>query len=448
MLGTLNIGSSADLERRTLSGEPLYRTSLNIAAVFVVLFASMTFFRIRDYTDKSLDFQVAFKMAAIGLSFIVPIASLIVGRISLSNRLVLAWLAFLLALVGSSFQAPVFSVSFIDSVAFVGCFIFCVWMATRFGETNAATLMILIVAAVAVLSLIVYFVNPELGRMRAWLGSEFGGNNRIRGIAGSPNGLGSMTAMALLLSILYFKRMTMTVRKAVLIVSIPISICLIMTDNRMSFLSLIVCAGLYMINRRNRVAIGLLAALALAALLVLLLAEPDFFMASLSRTGDASEISNGNGRTEIWAVVLEHIARRPLTGYGYAAATSILPLDPRLFSVAAHTHNLYLEVLFSGGIIAFGLFLVAIAMSIYEGLRKRCFEPLIMLFFFLIRGLTEPSPFSNMPTFAGYAFFMSAAFIVVRVINTEAVYGQLARNHAAASLLRCKQILKGKQATA
>src|SRR3990167_7512144 len=111
MLGTLNIGSSADLERRTLSGEPLYRTSLNIAAVFVVLFASMTFFRIRDYTDKSLDFQIAFKIAAIGLSFIVPIASLIVGRISLSNRLVLAWLAFLLALVGSSFQAPVFSVS-------------------------------------------------------------------------------------------------------------------------------------------------------------------------------------------------------------------------------------------------------------------------------------------------------------------------------------------------
>lgn len=448
MIGFLNTDSSASIGRNALRDEPFYRTGINVAAVFIVLFASMTFFRIRDYTDKSLDFQTAFKLLAIGLSFVVPIASLIVRRISLSNRIVLVWLAFLLTLVASSFQAPLFSVSFIDSAAFVGCFLFCVWMATRFGETNSATLMVLIVATVAVLSLVVYFVNPELGRMRAWLGSEFGGNNRIQGIAGSPNGLGSMTAMALLLTLLYFKRMTPSVRKAVIVACVPVAVCLVMTDNRMSFVSLIVCTGIYFINRGNRLANGLLVGLALTAMLIVLLSAPEFFLSSLARSGDASEITTGTGRAEIWSVVLEHIARRPVTGYGYAAATSILPLDPRLFSVAAHTHNLYLEVLFSGGLIALGLFLTAILMTVYEGVRKRCFEPMIVLFFFLVRGVTEPSPFGNMPSFAGYAFFLSVAFVVVRVMTAETAFRQKVRDQSAASIARCRAILQSARSPA
>jgi len=112
--------------------------------------------------------------------------------------------------------------------------------------------------------------------------------------------------------------------------------------------------------------------------------------------------------------VLELIGQQPLFGYGYGSATFILPQDPRLFSVAAHTHNLYLEVLFSGGVIALSLFIAALAVTFYDGLRNHCFGPLLIISFFLLRGIFEPAPFGGAPTYAGYVFFIMVAFVAAR----------------------------------
>jgi O-antigen ligase len=141
---------------------------------------------------------------------------------------------------------------------------------------------------------------------------------------------------------------------------------------------------------------------------------PDLVFGSVSRTGEAEEVTSGNGRALIWSVVLERIWEQPLFGYGYGSATFILPQDPRLFSVAAHTHNLYFEVLFSGGAIALFLFVAALLVTFYEGIRNDRFGPLLVLSFFLLRGIFEPAPFGGVPTYAGYVFFIMIAFVAVR----------------------------------
>jgi O-antigen ligase len=282
------------------------------------------------------------------------------------------------------------------------------------GETRVVSVLVSLVGFIAVCSLVVYFAYPELGRMHAWLGSEFGENNRIQGIAGTPNGLGSMTAMSLIFTLVYFRRVHGSVRRLMLIAAVPSAICLIMSNSRMSIASLIVCATVYFAAKGNRVANVGIIALGIAALAALFISAPDMFLSSLARSGEASEITSATGRSEIWAVVLEHVFARPLTGYGYAMSTSILPMDPRLFSVAAHSHNMYLEVLFSGGAMSFSLLMVAVASTLYVGLRAGCFEPTIILLFYLLRGLTEPAPFDNLPSFAGYSFFLAVAFIAAR----------------------------------
>lgn len=417
-----------------------YRNWL-FALAFLVLFVSTTSFRVRDYADKSLDLQTGFKLAGIAVTLLLPFSAVLAGRLKISTPLLLAWLAFLLSLVACSVNSPQISVSLTDSLAFLGCFLFCIWMAERFGETNTVALLIVSVGIISAISLVTYYVSPDLGRMHAWLGSEFGTNNRIKGIVGSPNGLGSMTSMSLIFAILYYKTMSQTARVLALI-SVPLAlVCLIMSDNRMSMLTLVICVTIWLTAKGNKAANILLLGLAGSFVLLLFLSAPDVILSGLSRSGDVEEIATGTGRSQIWAVVLEMIGQKPVFGHGYASSTFILPTDPRLFSVAAHAHNMYLEILFSGGIISFVLFLTALVITLYQGIRFRCFEPLVILFFFLLRGMTEPTPFSGLPSIGGYVFFISVAFVALRSRIAQGAEQRAAQEEVAMRLTRYRDNL-------
>jgi uncharacterized membrane protein YhaH (DUF805 family) len=91
-----------DLHLGRSAREPHYLTQLAIITSGLVIFAATTVFRIRDYADKSVDFQVLFKIMCVGLSLIVPIAAVISRRLTLSNPVLLAWLVTLFSLVLSS----------------------------------------------------------------------------------------------------------------------------------------------------------------------------------------------------------------------------------------------------------------------------------------------------------------------------------------------------------
>jgi O-antigen ligase len=77
-------------------------------------------------------------------------------------------------------------------------------------------------------------------------------------------------------------------------------------------------------------------------------------------------------------------------GRGFGAALYILPMHPDLFRAAAHAHNLYLEQLFSGGLIGLGLFTCSIVITIAVAWRIKAAREFSFLAFFLVYGLTEP----------------------------------------------------------
>jgi O-antigen ligase len=77
-------------------------------------------------------------------------------------------------------------------------------------------------------------------------------------------------------------------------------------------------------------------------------------------------------------------------GRGFGSALYILPNHPDLFRAAAHAHNLYLEQLFSGGLIGLGLFASSILMTIAMAWKIKASREFSLLVFFLIYGMTEP----------------------------------------------------------
>jgi O-antigen ligase len=400
-----------------LNRRPLYLDAFVVLATVLVFFAAMTFWRVRDYSDKSVDAQVLFKVLGIGVSLAIPIAAMVAGRLRVTHRVHIAWLLFLGSLMLTSVYANSPQLALLYTAAFIGCFLFAIWLNQLFGETNVAIVLIATIGLIAIISLVVYYVNPELGRMHAWLGDEFGANDRIRGIAASPNGLGSMTAFGLILSMLYFGSASPQ-QRAIMLAAAPFELaCLVMSDNRTGMLMLLIAPVAMAARRGNRAFNLLLLALAGGLSLTVLVLAPDLVFGSVSRTGEAGEVTSGNGRALIWSVVLELIGQQPLFGHGYGSATFILPQDSRLFSVAAHTHNLYLEILFSGGVVALSLFIVALAVTFYDGLRNHCFGPLLIISFFLLRGIFEPAPFGGAPTYAGYVFFIMVAFVAARSVR-------------------------------
>jgi O-antigen ligase len=176
----------------------------------------------------------------------------------------------------------------------------------------------------------------------------------------------------------------------------------------MSMIATFISLWLYFIIYKGR-SFGTIVSINLTAFGgVFLFAFSDAIFSALSRSGDAREITSGTGRAEIWNVVLEYSAQSPILGYGFSSANSILPYDPRLFSVAAHAHNMYLEILFSGGAIGLIIFLSMIFFTIKTAIRNRQFKLLSVFAFFLIRGITEATPFSGV---AGYNTFLLCVII-------------------------------------
>jgi O-antigen ligase len=113
-------------------------------------------------------------------------------------------------------------------------------------------------------------------------------------------------------------------------------------------------------------------------------------LAMISRSGSWDEVMSATGRTRIWPVVIELWSQTPFMGRGFGAALYILPTHPDLFRAAAHAHNLYLEQLFSGGLIGLGLFACSMVVTIAAAWRVNATREFSLLVFFLVYGLTEP----------------------------------------------------------
>jgi O-antigen ligase len=271
----------------------------------------------------------------------------------------------------------------------------------RLGPDRTAIVITLAGGVVALLSIIVFYVNPELGRSSDLV--RGGLSERMSGVAAGSNALGVISAITLLFGIMHFSNFSRGQRTVVSLAMFAAAITLLASDSRTSMIALVIGLALWAVCRGGAL-VGLLTALVAAIVACLVLALLPDVLESVSRTGSEEDITTLNNRSRVWAVALEHISKNPLLGEGYGASSELLRVDDRLFGAAVNAHNVYLEVLFSGGLLGFALFVTALATAAVASIRRRRPEALVGLIVFMILGVTESTPLAGLPAFASFAY--------------------------------------------
>ena len=403
---------------RGVIGDRLFGALTAVAYIFI----AAAIFRTRAYDDKTIDAQVAAKLAAFGIIFVTNCVfyTFAVGRIRLP-RLFYVWLLFFGGLIVCALYAVNVSFALTCAVLFLCCYLYAVYLTVWLSRIVAVEVMMAAALLLCVGSIFVYYAIPSIGVMQAWTPEAgFGEIGRMKGLTGSANGIGFIAAFAAAIAVLYFRSFGRFGRRLALALIPSALVCLVLSDNRSSMIALAAAVWFSFVFRKNTsvkvllsITLGMLAAAALAGF-------SDQIFAMLSRSGNPEEITSVTGRSAIWSVVIQMWAQRPVYGYGYTSALSILPLDPRLFHVAAHAHNMYLELLFAGGVILLGLFLFALYHTIRVIVRLRAVNEASLLLFFLLRGLTEATPFSGMVGFSSLAFTLTIALVVAQLASHRA----------------------------
>lgn len=370
----------------------------------VVLILQCATFRVREIEDKSIDLQVLIKLACIGYLAVLSMSVMVrswprqlQGEISL-------WLLFLfyfLILSAISIQPQI---AFVENFSNFFAFLYIYNIARVLGKKNLVSIIITSCFILCVVSVAVYFAIPQLGRMSDWVNGLFIPTSRLTGVFGTANAAGAAAAIGIMLTVLYSG---VSPRRPLFYLLIaPMAFCLILSNNRMSIAAMGI-AFFYVYLARGHVAIKLTVGLLLLAIGTLLFVSfGDSIMTGLSRSGSADEITSGTGRTRIWAVVIDLWLDRPFFGYGPGSAKFILPVHPMLFKAAAHPHNMYLSVLFAGGLVGVVLFLTSLVMTLRRAWSVHAHGAIALIIFYLVYGITEP-------VLGGMASFLSFSFYVI-----------------------------------
>jgi exopolysaccharide production protein ExoQ len=393
---------------RALEGD---RTLGPLLAILLIVVVTVVF-RLRAYDDKSIDFQVILKLGSIAL---MAASSLLFflgnGSARPGSAGMISWLVFLAYLCATAAYSPTPLLSLIYALSLAIGLLFTGYLVECYGVEKTVDILLISGFVIIIPSVAAYAVQPSLVSMHGWSGGTFGDIDRLRGFTQSGNAIGGIASLCVVLLLLFPGRLLRFSGELLFIPAIGALLgvallCLVWSNHRAGLASAMVAVAAYYTFRRGMtlkvLTFGLLGMLGAA----IFAAYSNEILSLLSRSGNAEEISTATGRTLIWNVVLEYWQQRPFFGYGYSSSLQYLPNDPRLFGVAAHAHDAYLELLFSGGVIALALFLIALAFTIFP-LRKGMLRPACLLLYFLVRGITEAAPMNNLLEFSTFGFWLS-----------------------------------------
>lgn len=380
-------------------------------AMTTILLVSVNF-RHREYGDKSIDLQVLCKIGGIALLFAIGLPHLLRFFRTDTTWVARLWLSFLFLIVVSSSYAQEPNHALLGSMSFFGSFLFVWHFGEVYGRQALVRMMLITSVVLSVSSLVVYFAIPTLGRLPDYVNGAWQLTTRLQGVVGTPNGVGLGSGFSILLALLLLEGRRTTLFWAMIAL---FGVCLILSNNRMAMFGLIVCAAYLFLCRGDfKLRFVMLVTVSFVAGLILY-GFHDIIFSALSRTGSAEEITTGTGRAGIWAAALEIWSEHPVWGLGFNSSLQILPKRSDLFTAAAHTHNVVLEVLFSGGLIGLCLFATALIASLYAAAERRRHAEIGIVLFYMVYGMTEPiiTGIVNYPTLAFFAT-MVLAFVSER----------------------------------
>ncbi|MEM7782211.1 MAG: O-antigen ligase family protein, partial [Planctomycetota bacterium] len=334
----------------------------------VVLLTSVSFLNQVDLeTDNAkvgLSGQVYLKLGFLGLAALYGFWGFVtdsrVQKIVLSFPVL--WIVgifafFLAAVPGSVTQAE----SLASTLSIPCVVLLSITMAVRYGQNLFLESLFIALFAFTGLSWVAFLLVPEIGVFFEPLpNGEF--QSRMSGLA-HPNTLGQYSGLLVVLSaLLYSKNDSL---KGIRIFAAVLGLAaLVLCLSRTSLLATVVALSVIYRDRifkpQYTVYYLLAACVVMMASVVLLLSMDvgtylESKLSLLSKSGDTEELTSGTGRNEIWAYTLKLIGEQPAIGYGQATSKVYLA------DYSLYTHNMILNVMLSGGVIA-GL--MAIAMVI------------------------------------------------------------------------------------
>jgi O-antigen ligase len=122
-------------------------------------------------------------------------------------------------------------------------------------------------------------------------------------------------------------------------------------------------------------------------------------------------------RDEIWEVTLSRLSGHWMTGYGAGVKIDPIAVANGAQIIIKHTHNLYLEILYSTGLIGLGLMLLTSMLCVVKLLRERA-NILAVLWLSLLLGglmamLVDLDSFISSPNLVWIYFWMPVAGCLV-----------------------------------
>jgi len=198
------------------------------------------------------------------------------------------------------------------------------------------------------------------------------GSDRFYGIFANPNALGAFTVVAIptLFSNLSGNRKKRLSDAFFLAVAAGL---LFLSGSRTSILAVFLALGLYIFAITKNKLIYLLGGVILLPAVMIL---PQFIKAqdiseAVEQKMRLGEIKALGGRAEAWQAARECIMKRPVLGHGYGAEEYMFDYYGFEFqeNAGGHTHNSYLGLLATNGVLGFLLIFPVLCKTLFNSLR-------------------------------------------------------------------------------
>ena len=350
---------------------------------------------------------------------------------------------FVMTLLGLVFLATsLLSLAEVRTVCIAAAIIYCVYLVFTVASVSLLgwslwTRCLLIGLVVNMLAnWAVYLIAPDFATYEEWLPGDT--IFRRMGGLGHPNSIGRIAVMAVLIGLAKFRHENVAINRgdslrrvdrgyrtvgqyaSVLAVAglVLLSLATIYASySRTALVAGVAGAAMLWSDRWfSRSVLASVLLLGAVALLTLgatgLVTGEDIggdVIGSLTKTGQASELTTATGRTRIWAKATELIAQRPITGYGLNSAPVLLK------DYSLHTHNLLLHVTFSGGVIAGALTLFLLFWNVVFGLTDSAPMVRAVSGYLIVSGMFEDTV---LDTFSGPSTLLWLAVMMVPTLRS------------------------------
>jgi O-antigen ligase len=395
-----------------------------LTLLFCATFLMQAVFRVRDYQDKDVDFQVLIKIgvwimvAAIALLHARRWIGMLRNPANLPCAFFLIWL-FATALVS---QNPAYTAA--SAFTIFACVVFAAYVFSKFEAVEAFAVILLSIILFCAISIVVYYTFPEFGHYVYWVNEERFISPRLAGIAGSANNMALLAAFGLVITGLYFRELHRMNRLFVPAAVLLCGAALLMTNSRAPLaMALIIIFATYTLTWRRLYAGLFLLSVTILLLAVVLPFGQETLLKAVSRSGDVGEVTSFTGRTEIWYGVLKLVEAQPWMGYGYASSVFVLPqYVNEIGFTTSHAHNLMLQLLLTTGWIGVILFTLSVMTVIMRAILYRDRILFAMMAFVLLNGITESSGFTTLANVCTLAFAIAVAMPAASRLHEDRYY--------------------------